>query len=137
MPFKCIIAEKSGKTWKLELSSEVFVGKVLGDVVKGEDLSDTLKGYELEIRGASDNAGFPHKKDVEGPELKRVLFKRGWGMHNNQEGLRIRKSVRGKQLSEKTAQINLQVVKAGPKKLEELFPDQNKPKEKAAAPPAA
>lgn len=138
MLVKCIIAEKSGKTWKVEVAADVLVGKLLGDTLKGEELAESLSGYELEIRGASDNAGFPYSKDVEGPELRRFLFTRGWGMHNTQEGLRLKKSVRGNQLSEKTAQLNLVIIKHGSKKLEDLFPDQNKPKEQAATPaPAA
>lgn len=140
MPFKLNISDK-GKAWKLESTSETILGKAIGDKIKGEDISSDLTGYELEITGASDNSGFPHKKDVEGPELKRVLLTKGWGMWKKPRklgkkkvatphGLRLRKTVRGKLLSEKTIQINLNVIKHGHKKLVELFPDQNKPKEK-------
>ncbi len=136
MPFKLNISEK-GKAWKLESSSEYFVGKSLGDTLNGKDISEDLEGYELLVTGASDIAGFPHKSDVEGPELKKVLFTKGWGMHKKPRregkkkvqtpnGLRLRKTIRGKQLSEKTVQINLNVVKAGNKALKDVFPDQNK-----------
>ncbi len=134
MPFKLNISDK-GKAWKLESVSEIFVGKSIDDKIIGKDISEQLEGYELKVAGASDVAGFPHKKDVEGRELKRVLLTRGWGMHDNTEGMRRRKTVRGKQLSEKTMQINLIVVKAGAKTLQELFPEQNQPKEKKAATP--
>lgn len=142
MAFKLNISEK-GKAWKLESEDEVLVGKSLGDKFDGKEISQDLAGYELEITGASDIAGFPHKGDVEGPELKRVLFTElGWGMHKRPrregkkkvqtpKGLRLRKTVRGKQLSEKTVQINLTVVKAGKKSLAEIFPDQNKMPEPA------
>lgn len=136
MPFKINIADK-GKTWKVESSNEAIVGKKLGDSLAGNDIADSLNGYEFKIVGASDIAGFPHKTDVEGPGLKRVLLTRGWGMHETHEGLRKRKTVRGKQLSEKTVQINLTVVKKGSQDFAQIFPDQNKPKEKAAEAPAA
>lgn len=148
MPFKLNISDK-GKAWKLESTSEMIVGKKIGEHIQGKEIAPTLEGYELEITGASDSSGFPHKKDVEGPELKRVLLTKGWGMWkkprklgkkivSTPHGLRLRKTVRGKQLSEKTIQINLNVVKHGTTKLEEIFPDQNKPKEKKveAAPTA-
>ena len=78
--------------------------------------------------------------DVEGAELRRVLLTKGWGMWkrprrlgkkvvSTPRGLRLRKTVRGRQLSEKTSQVNLAVIKTGQKKLVDIFPDQNKPKE--------
>ena len=129
MPIKVNISEK-GKAWKVEVASDMLVGKTLGSTLKGTEIAPHLEGYEFEIRGASDNAGFPHKKEVEGQALKRVLLTRGWGMHDTREGIRLRKTVRGNQISEKTVQLNLHVVKKGHKALAEIFPDQNQPKEK-------
>lgn len=138
MPFKLNISEKSGKTWKIEITNDFFVGKAVGDKVHGKEISADLEGYEFEIMGASDIAGFPHKKEVEGHALRRVLLTRGWGMWDNTEGIRRKKTVRGKQLSEKTLQINLKILKQGHKHLHEMFPEQNKPKEpKVKAPKAA
>ena len=125
MPFKLNISDK-GKAWKIEIENEVLVGKIIGEVVKGKEISEDLGGYELEITGASDLAGFPHKKDVEGPGLKRLMFNtKGWGMHAKKSGLRLRKTVRGNQISEKTIQINFKVMKEGGKNLKEIFPEQN------------
>ncbi len=146
MPHKLNISE-NGKAWKLEIESETLSGKSLGDTIKGQEISADLAGYELEVSGASDISGFPHKKDVEGPALKRVLFTKGWGMHKKPKregkkkvqtpkGLRLRKTVRGKELSDKTVQINLKVIKAGHKNLAEIFPDQNKAPEPVAEKPA-
>lgn len=132
MPLKLNISEK-GKAWKLELSEEALTGKSMGDKVQGKELKPELEGYELEITGGSDNAGFPLSKDVEGIGLKRVLLTKGWGMRDNYPGIRRRKSVRGKQIAATTAQLNLKVIKPGSKPLAELFPEQNKPKEKKAA----
>ncbi len=136
MPFKINIGHH-GKTWKLESSSEALVGMKLGENIDGKDLLADLGGYGLEITGASDKAGLPSKKDVEGTALRGVLLKKGWGMHTSRpKGLRRKKTVRGNTLSGDVVQINFKVMKEGGKKLEEIFPDQNKPKEKPAEVPA-
>jgi len=131
MVFKLNISE-NGKAWKMELEGEFFIGKNVGDNIAGKGISEDLAGYELEITGATDIAGFPHTSELEGPELKRVLLTKGWGMKDNTKGIRKRKTVRGKQLSDKTVQINLKVIKAGNKSLKEIFPDQNKEPEAPA-----
>ena len=128
MVFKLNISDK-GKAWKLQVEDENLVGKSVGDKVKGEEIKSELSGYEFEITGGSDNAGFPLKKDVEGIALKRVLLTKGWGMRDNEEGVRRKKNVRGKQIAGNTSQINIKVLKTGSKGLAEIFPDQNKPKE--------
>lgn len=133
MPFKIVIAEPNGKSWKLELADETLAGKSLGDKLNGKELKPELEGYEFEITGGSDSAGFPLSKDVEGIGLKRVLLTRGFGMRDNYLGIRRRKTVRGKQIAQTTAQLNMKILKAGAKKLEEIFPEQNKPKEKKIA----
>lgn len=129
MPFKLNISEK-GKSWKLEISDEILTGRAINDIVKGGEINKELEGYELKITGGSDSAGFPLSKDVEGLGLKSVLLKRGWGMKTPGEGLRLRKTVRGKTISDAVSQINLNVIKHGSKKLSEIFPEQNTAKEK-------
>ncbi len=136
MPFKINIGHK-GKTWKIATESEALVGKSVGEKFDGKELSADLEGYELEIKGGSDIAGFPLFKEAEGIGLKRVMFSKGWGMHAKEKGLRLRKTVRGKTISTAVVQINLMVVKEGAKKLEEAFPEQNQPKEKKAKVPVA
>ena len=129
MAFKLNITEK-GKSWKLEIESEVLVGKSIKDKINGKEIKSELEGYELEITGGSDNAGFPLSNQVPGLALKSVLLKRGFGVRDNTRGIRRRKTVRGKTISAAVSLINLKVVKIGNKKLEEIFPEQNKPKEK-------
>jgi len=137
MAFKINISTKDGKSWKLDSDSEILIGRKLGETIKGQEITPDLAGYELKITGASDIAGFPHKQDVEGPQLRGLLFTKGWGMHKKPKkegkkpvstprGLRLRKSVRGKEISDKTKQINLIVVTEGSKKFSEIFPEQNK-----------
>ena len=142
MTFKLNISEKTGKTYKLEAEAEALLEKALHDKVDGIEISPDLKGYEFEIAGASDKSGFTVMKDVEGIGLKRVLLTYGKAMKRKPrregkkkasnpkpKGLRLRKTVRGKIISREISQINLKTLKEGPKKLSEVFPDQNKPKE--------
>lgn len=134
MTFKINLSEKSGKTYKLEAEAPILEGKELGDKINGEDLSENLKGYEFEITGASDKAGFTAMKEVEGIGLKKVLLTYGKAMKKRPKkegkkkqlckkpkGLRLRRTVRGRVISEVIKQINLKVIKEGNKKLSEIF----------------
>lgn len=144
MPFKLNIAEKNGKTFHLESEAEELVGKELHEKIQGSDISPELKGYEFEITGASDKAGFPSKKESPGIGLSKVLLTYGKYMakkpkregkkqvgKNRPKGLRLRKTVRGRIISSAITQINLKIIKEGSKKLNEIFPEQNQPKVKA------
>jgi small subunit ribosomal protein S6e len=128
---------QEGKTYRLEAESNVLEGKSIGDKFNGKILKKELEDYEFEIRGGSDFAGFPMSKEIEGIGLKKVLLSKGWGMHSKpkglkkkkpklQKGLRLRKTVRGKTITEKTSQLNLNVIKKGSKPLAEIFPTENK-----------
>ena len=76
MAFKLNISDK-GKTYHLETDSEEFIGKKIGDKISGNEISGDLAGYELEIKGTSDKAGFPGNKDIEGPALRGLLLTKG------------------------------------------------------------
>jgi len=141
--FKINISDKSGKTYHLEAESEELMGKELHEKISGKEISNDLSGYEFEIAGASDSAGFTALESVEGTELKKVLLSYGKGMHKRPrregkkkvsnpkpKGLRMRKTVRGRVISPSIVQINLKILKEGSKKLSEIFPEQNQPKEK-------
>jgi small subunit ribosomal protein S6e len=147
MTFKINIGTKEGNTFKLEAETEELIGKSLHDKIQGKDISQDLEGYEFEIAGASDKAGFTVMKDVEGIGLKKVLLTYGKGMKkrprkegkkkrakNRPKGLRLRKTVRGKVISPAIVQINLKVLKDGNKNLSEIFPDQNKKPEPEVKP---
>lgn len=142
MPFKINIATREGKTFKIETEASSLIGKQLHDKISGSDISADLSDYEFEITGASDKAGFTALKSVEGIGLKKVLLTYGKAMKkhpkkegkkkrskNKPKGLRLRKTVRGKVISDAISQINLKVIKKGQKDLSEIFPEQNKPKE--------
>lgn len=134
MPFKINISDK-GKTFQIETESEAAVGKKISEIIKGEDISHDLKGYELEITGISDIAGLPGFKGLEGTAYHRRLLTRGPGMHNTTKGIRLRKTNRGEEISLKISQINTKVLKQGDKKFEDFLPkkqgvEEAKPEEK-------
>ncbi len=139
MSFKINISNKQGKTFKLETDAPAIAGKQLHDKINGKDVSPDLEGYEMEITGASDKSGFTAVKEVEGVGLKKVLLSYGKAMkkrprkegkkklsNKNPRGLRLRKTVRGKVISDAISQINLKILKQGNKKLSEIFPKQIK-----------
>jgi len=142
MPYKINISEKTGKTYKLEVESEGLTEKELGSKILGTEILPGLEGYELEITGASDKAGFTAVKEVEGIGLKKVLLTYGKAFKkrpkhegkrkrsgNTPKGLRMRKTVRGKVISPDIIQINMKIITPGQKPLAEIFPNQNKSKE--------
>ena len=130
MAFKINVAYK-GKTFKVETEDEKLVGQSIGDTIKGEEISEDLIGYELTITGTSDKAGFMGMPNIDGPNLQKVLLGYGKGMHmkpkgekkknKRPNGLRLRKTVRGKEISLFTIQINTKVLKEGTKKFDALF----------------
>ena len=130
MVFKINIGFK-GKTFKVETEDEKLVGYSIGDKIKGEEISEDLKDYELEITGTSDKAGFMGSPEIDGPNLHKVLLGYGRGMkmkpkgltkkNKRPNGLRLRKTIRGKEISNFTIQINTKVLKEGSKKFDDLF----------------
>ena len=142
MPFKINISTKDGKTYKLEAEAPALKQHKLGDLIKGEEISSDLTGYELEITGTSDKSGFTSMKDVEGMGLKKQLLGYGKAMHKRPKGdkkkprpltkgLRLRKTIRGNLISDAIIQINTKVTKEGSKKLSEIF-GEAKPAEESA-----
>ncbi len=128
--FKINISEKTGKSKQKELSEEeslVLIGKKIGDKIAGDALGFT--GYEFEITGGSDNAGVPMRNDIQGENRARVLAVSGVGMKKKDNGIRQRKLMAGNTIYEKTAQINVKVVKEGK---DSLF-EEPKPEEPAEA----
>jgi len=135
MAFKINIATNEGKTYKLETDAPSLMNKELGDKIQGIDVSPDLEGYEFEIRGTSDKSGFTSMKEVEGIGRKKLLLTYGKAFKkkpkglskkpvSSPKGLRMRKTVRGKVISDAITQINLVIIKEGTKKLDVVFPDQ-------------
>lgn len=122
--FKLNIGDKATKkTYKVEIKSpdaDNFLNKKLGDKVRGELFG--LNGYELEISGGSDNAGFPMISSIEGFSRKKVVLSRGKGFRKlKKNNEKKRKTVRGRQINSEIAQINLKVVKSGKDSIAKLL----------------
>lgn len=113
--FKLVIGDpKSKKCYQKTLNAEqskAILGKKIGESFKGEMIDMT--GYEFEITGGSDYCGFPMRKDVPGILRKKILAVTGIGMAKARNGQRQRKMIAGNTIYEKTAQINVKVVKEG------------------------
>jgi ribosomal protein S6E (S10) len=144
MPFKINVA-KNGKTYKVESENEELTNHSIGETIDGSLISQDLAGYELEITGTSDKAGFCGLKTIEGPRLHKKLLSYETGMHTRPKkegkrartnktpkGLRLRKTVRGREVSSFTVQINTKVLKEGKKKFEELIKKEEKVAEEKA-----
>lgn len=131
--FKIVIGDtKSGKCYQREVkddSADKLLGMKIGDKVVGESID--MPGYEFEITGGSDSCGFPMRKDNPGSMRRRIFAFKGVGITNKKrlpnqkkkgtrtmEGMRRKKSVAGNTIFEKTAQINLKVLKYGKESLE-------------------
>lgn len=85
-----------------------FMGREIGDEVDGNAVG--LDGFTVEITGGSDAAGRPLRSDVKGSELKELLLTGGTGYNPDREGERRRVTVRGREISEDVAQINVAVT---------------------------
>ena len=145
MVFKINISHK-GKTIKKEVDNESIMGRKIGEPIMGSEVAAELSGYELKITGTSDKAGFPGKKDIEGPELRKVLLIKGFGMHkipkregkkkrSTPKGLRLKKTVRGNTVGVSTIQINTIVTKEGSTKFQDLLPKKEKAAEETVEKP--
>lgn len=126
--FKLAIGDPNTKrTYKAVVSgadAEKLIGKKIGYKVRGEIFG--LSGYELEITGGSDSAGFPMRKDVSGTGRVRALLSGSVGFKPKRKGQRKRKTVCGNTISASISQVNLKVVKAGKEPIAELLGAENK-----------
>ena len=117
MALKLVMGTKSGKTFQKEISSEeaeALFGRVLGEELNGELFG--FSGVKFVITGGSDAQGFPMRKDLPGTRRKRILIGKSLGFSGKLRGkrfggLRIKKSVAGNTVHEKTHQLNLKVTK--------------------------
>lgn len=147
--FKLVLNDpKSGKALQKEVKdadAKAFIGLKIGSTVKGEVFD--LPGYEFVITGGSDFAGFPMRFDVEGTQRKQILAVKGVGVINKlrkpnpkkkgwrtMNGMRLKKTVAGNTVYDRTAQINLKVTKQG---RTPLFGEEEKPEETPTSPAEA
>lgn len=116
------VGAEDGETHQMELEdSSALIGKKIGEEFEGSLVG--LNGYTLEITGGSDTEGFPMRRSLEGPQRRKVVIEEGSGIAEKSDGVRRRKSVRGRQVSEDIQQLNTRVVEEGSKTIEELLSD--------------
>tara|TARA_Y100000310_G_scaffold336236_1_gene420245 strand:- start:552 stop:971 length:420 start_codon:yes stop_codon:yes gene_type:complete len=125
---KCVINDpKTGKSYSKPVQTSALLNRKIKDKVPG-NLVDLI-GYELEIKGGSDNSGFPMRPEIDTTQRKKILVKDSIGVKIKRKGMFRRKTVRGNTISEKTAQINLTVSKYGTKPIEGLLTSKENSKE--------
>lgn len=113
---------EDGQTYQIDVEGQDanrFIGKSIGEAVDGSAVG--LDGYTLEITGGSDDAGRPMRADLRGPDLNAILTDGGVGFHPNRDGERKRISVRGREVSDATAQVNAAIVGRGDESVDELL----------------
>jgi len=117
---KIVISDvKSGKSKQMQLNDENsknLNGKKIKEKIKGETID--LPGYELEITGGSDHAGFPMRADIPGAGRKKILAGKSVGVRKlKNKNDRIRKTVCGNTIHVNTAQVNMKIIKMGAKNI--------------------
>lgn len=120
--FKLNIADPSeAKCYKTEIKdaqAAPLLGLNIGEKVDGSSLG--IEGYEFEVTGGMDYAGFPMRHGILG-ERKRITMYRGTGFRGGLKGMKKRKTVCGHKINERISAVNLKVTKQGSKKLSEMF----------------
>jgi small subunit ribosomal protein S6e len=115
---------ESGHTYQIEVDEQDanrFSGRELGDEVDGGAVG--LDGYTLELTGGSDTAGRPMRPDVRGVGTKSIMSDGGVGYEPTTDGERKRITVRGREISDDTRQINAKIVERGSDDVDELLGD--------------
>jgi len=116
---------EDGMTYQIDVSDQDanrLIGRDLGEEVDGSAVG--LNGYTLELTGGSDNAGRPMRGDVRGPNLKSVMLEGGTGYNPSRDGERKRVTVRGREVSDDTRQINARIADRGGQPVDELLADE-------------
>lgn len=121
--FKIILSDtRTGNSFKMDVSggaAAVLIGKRVGTEIDAAPLG--LNGYKILITGASDRNGTPSRRDLPGSGRRGLLLAGGVGFNPKEEGQRMRKSIRGNEITADFVQINAKVATYGEKSLEELL----------------
>jgi small subunit ribosomal protein S6e len=121
--FQVAVADPDdGTTYQFDVEGQDanrFLGREIGADVDGGSVG--LSGYTLEITGGSDDAGRPMREDVAGPDLKALLLDGGTGFNPSREGERRRITVRGREVSDATSQVNARITDRGGESIEDLL----------------
>lgn len=136
--------DNNGRSYNMTVSGNnlsQFLGKKIGDLVDGIFVGEgeqTLAGYKLKITGGSDKTGTPMRSDLSGGIRQSVLVTASTGFKGHSlvfkskggekkrfrykpDGMRKRRYFRGNTITQDTRQINLKVVEAANKSLEDIL----------------
>jgi len=123
--FQVAVADPDdGRTHQFEVEGQDanrFLGREIGEEVDGNAVG--FSGYSLEITGGSDDAGRPMRDDVAGPDLKALLLDGGTGFNPTRDGERRRITVRGREVSDATSQVNARITGRGGESIDDLLAD--------------
>lgn len=109
--FDVVVGDETGDTRQFEVDGQDanrFLGREIGEEIDGDPVG--LAGHALALTGGSDDAGRPMREDVSGADLKELLLEGGTGYEPTRDGERRRVTVRGREISEATAQVNAHVT---------------------------
>ena len=122
--FRVVVSDtKTAKAYQAVVTGAAlnkFIGKNIGDTLSGDAVG--MAGYTLKVTGGTDKDGFAMRGDLPGPVRRKVLVAGGVGYKPKADGVKKRKSMRGREIASDIAQINTIVVDYGQKPLEEIFP---------------
>ncbi|MFB6224022.1 MAG: 30S ribosomal protein S6e [Haloarcula sp.] len=113
---------ESGHTYQIDVDGQDanrFIGRELGDEVNGGAVG--LDGYTLELTGGSDTSGRPMRSDVRGVATKEIMSDGGVGFKPTTDGERKRVTVRGREVSDDTRQINAKITARGSEDVDDLL----------------
>ena len=110
---------KAKKSYSKTLEENPLVGCKVQETIEGSLVG--LEGYEFLITGGADNTGTAMRADAPGMGKKKILLTSGIGLRKNVRGRKVRKTVAGNTVYEKTSMLNLKVTKYGKVSLEETL----------------
>ncbi|WP_276273821.1 30S ribosomal protein S6e [Haloarcula litorea] len=115
---------EDGHTYQIDVDGQDanrFIGRELGDEVDGSAVG--LDGYTLELTGGTDAAGRPMRSDLRGTGTEEILTDGGVGFNPTRDGERKRITVRGREVSDQTRQINARIADRGGDAVADLLGD--------------
>ena len=104
--FKLTVSDKKGRSMTKELKEND--GNALLGLKIGDEIDASIVGLagKIMVMGGSDRSGVPMRQDVHTGSRKYVLLSKGVGLKDAEKGQRVRKLVRGNQISEEIFQVN-------------------------------
>jgi small subunit ribosomal protein S6e len=140
--FRIVVSDsKTAQAYQVTVTGAAankIIGKNIGETISGDVAG--LSGYTLKLTGGTDKDGFPIRPDLPGPARKKILVAGGVGFRSTADGVRMRRTMRGSEISSEVTQINTVIVEYGQKPLDEIFPrkelkegeapEEKKPKER-------